>query len=386
MTTSARAYLDWNATAPLHPAARAAMLAAMDVTGNPSSPHGEGRRARSLIEGARETVAEALGVSARSVYFTSGATEAANWMLRPERAHRRPLAVLLAGATEHACVLAGHHFAADRAHQIAVDSQGRVDVAALARAVADQTAAHGPGSVMVAVQSTNNETGVLQPIAEIAAAIAGHGAVLVCDAVQSIGRGPAVPEADAVILSAHKLGGPKGVGALIVRDEAVLPHPFVRGGGQERRQRSGTENVIGIAGFAAALGAVIREAGSFVSHTGSLQRRIETALREIQPQTRVFGDGTDRVANTTAFAVPGLTSETALVAMDLAGVALSSGSACSSGKVAPSHVLAEMGVSADVARGALRLSTGLATTTADVDRFLDAWTQFLSRRAQRAVA
>ena len=195
-----------------------------------------------------------------------------------------------------------------------------------------------------------------------------------------------MPEADAVILSAHKLGGPKGVGALIVRDEAVLPHPFVRGGGQERRQRSGTENVIGIAGFAAALGAVIREAGSFVSHTGSLQCRIETALREIQPQTRVFGDGTDRVANTTAFAVPGLTSETALVAMDLAGVALSSGSACSSGKVAPSHVLAEMGVSADVARGALRLSTGLATTTADVDRFLDAWTQFLSRRAQRAVA
>lgn len=386
MTALARTYLDWNATAPLHPAAREAMIAALDVTGNPSSPHAEGRRARSLLEKSREAVAHALGVGARSVYFTSGATEAANWMLTPKMAHRRPLSVLLAGATEHACVLAGHRFAPEAVHALPVDSEGRIDVVALAHDVTRLTAQHGPGSVMVAVQAANNETGVLQPIAEIAAAIADQGAILVCDAVQSIGRGFALPPAHAAFVSAHKLGGPKGCGALIVPDEAHLPAPLVRGGGQERRQRSGTENIIGVAGFAAALGAVIREAGSFVTHTGALRQRLEAALREIQPETRVFGAGADRIANTTAFAVPGVASETALVAMDLAGVGLSSGSACSSGKVAASHVLAAMGVSADVARGALRLSTGLATTAADVGRFLDAWAQFLSRRAERAVA
>lgn len=386
MSKSARTYLDWNATAPLHPAARAAMLAAMDVTGNPSSPHAEGRRARSLLETARESVAQALGVSARSVYFTSGATEAANWMLRPERANRAPLSALLVAATEHACVLAGHQFAPDRVHTLAVDREGRIDVAALGHDVARLTGLHGPGSVMVAVQSANNETGVLQPIDAIADAVAPHGAVLVCDAVQSIGRGIALPPADAVFLSAHKLGGPKGTGALIVPDEAHLPAPLVRGGGQERRLRSGTENIVGAAGFAAALGAVIRNEASFVTHTGALQRRLESALRDIHPETRVFGTGTDRLTNTTALAVPGVTSETALVAMDLAGVALSSGSACSSGKVAASHVLAAMGASAQETRGALRLSTGLATTAADVDQFLDAWSQFLSRRAERAVA
>ena len=381
-----RTYLDWNATAPLHPAARAAMLAALDITGNPSSPHAEGRRARSLLETARESVAQALGASARSVYFTSGATEAANWMLQPGRASAPAYEALLVSATEHACVLAGHRFAPDQVHTLAVDGEGRVDVAALAQDVALLTAQHGKGRVLVAVQSANNETGVLQPIEQIAAAIAEVGAVLVCDGVQTIGRGFALPPAHAVFLSAHKLGGPKGIGALVVPDEAHLPATFIRGCGQERRQRSGTENIIGASGFAAALAAVIRDGASFVTHTGSLQHRIETGLRDIDPQTRVFGAGADRLPNTTAFATPGVTSETALVAMDLAGVALSSGSACSSCKVAASHVLAAMGVPAEIARGGLRLSTGLATTAADVERFLDAWSQFLARRAHRAVA
>jgi cysteine desulfurase len=386
MTPTPRTYLDWNATAPLHPAARAAMLSAMDVAGNPSSPHAEGRRARSLLEAARESVALALGMPARSIYFTSGATEAANWMLCPERANRVPLRALLVSATEHACVLAGHRFAPEHVHAITVDGEGRINAEALGQDLARLNAQLGPGGVMVAVQSANNETGVLQPLDAIAAACATHGALFVCDAVQSVGRGVALPRADAVFLSAHKLGGPKGIGALIVPDETHLPAPLVRGGGQERRQRSGTENVIGAAGFAAALTAVIRDAASYVPHTGSLRDRLEATLRDMHPHTRVFGSGADRVPNTTAFAVPGVTSEMALVAMDLAGVALSSGSACSSGKVAASHVLAAMGVSADEARGALRVSTGLATTTADVDRFLDAWSQFLSRRAQRAVA
>lgn len=386
MSTGTRTYLDWNATAPLHPAARAAMLEAMDATGNPSSPHAEGRRARSLVETSRERVAEALGVPARSVIFTSGATEAANGLLTPHLANRPALAALMIAATEHACVRDGHRFTPDRVHEIGVGRDGIIDIAALEARVAQATAQHGSGSVMVAVQTANNETGVLQPLDAVAAALAPHGAILVCDAVQSIGRGHALPVSGLSFVSAHKVGGPKGVGAVIVPDEAVLPAPLIRGGGQERRQRSGTENVIGIAGFAAALTAVIRDAASFVTHTGGLRRQLEDGLRALNAETVIFGAEAPRLTNTTCFAVPGFGSETALVAMDLAGVALSSGSACSSGKVAQSHVLTAMGVPADTARSALRLSTGLATTAADIDRFLGAWSQFLSRRAQRAVA
>ena len=386
MTAQHRAYLDWNATAPLHPAARDAMLTAMDAVGNPSSPHQDGRRVRSLVESARESVAAALGVQARQVVFTSGATEAANWVVAPHAANRRAQAVLFLGATEHACVTQGHRFPADRVRPIAVDGQGLIDVSTLAAQVAQATAQHGSGSVMVAVQSANNETGVVQPIDAIGAALAQHHAILVCDAVQSVARGAGLPRAQISFLSAHKLGGPKGVGAVIVSDESLLPEPLIRGGGQERRQRSGTENVIGIAGFAAALTAGIRDATSFVTHTRALQEHVERALVDIHPQTVVFGKEAPRLPNTTCFAVPGVSSETALVALDLAGVALSSGSACSSGKVAQSHVLAAMSVSPDIARGALRISTGLATRAEDIARFLAAWSEFLSRRAHRAVA
>ena len=386
MMQSARTYLDWNATSPLLPAAREAMLAALDIAGNPSSPHAEGRRARSVVETARESLGAALDVSARSLYFTSGATEAANWVLSPTQAQGRTYGVLLAGATEHACVRDGHRFASGHVKLVPVDTEGLLDVAALAHRVAREADEHGAGRVLVAVQSANNETGVLQPMEAIATAVADMGGVLVCDAVQSVGRGLPLPAAPITFLSAHKLGGPKGVGAVIVRDEALLPAPLLRGGGQERRQRSGTENVAGIAGFAAAACAVIRDAASFVTHTRGLQQRLEAGLKAIEPATQIFGQKAARLSNTTCFAVPGVSSETALVALDLAGVALSSGSACSSGKVATSHVLAAMGVAPELARGALRLSTGAATTAADIDRFLGAWSQFLSRRAQRAVA
>lgn len=384
-----RAYLDWNATAPLHPAARAAMVAALDAGGNPSSPHGEGRRARGFVEEARERIAACLGTLPRNVMFTSGATEAANWVLTPSAAsgrQRTPLAALLVGATEHPCVLHGHRFAAEHVHEIPVDAQGRIDVAGLEVRVAASTAQHGTGSVMVALQAANNETGVLHPLAQISKALAPHRAVLACDAVQAIGRTDELPRADILFLSAHKLGGPKGAGAVVLAGDDMAPEPLLKGGGQERRQRSGTENVAAIAGFAAAVEVTMAKRQAAIRTARELRDLLEAGLRAIRADTVVFGAEAARLPNTTCFAVPGISAETALVALDMAGLAVSSGSACSSGKVASSHVLAAMGHAPGLARGALRVSTGPATVARDVEVFLDAWRTFLDRRAQRAVA
>lgn len=382
-----RTYLDWNATAPLHPAARAAMIEAMDVTGNPSSPHGEGRQARAILEGARERIAQALGAKPRNVFFTSGATEAANWVLSPSAASGRqtsPLRALLVGATEHPCVLAGHRFAGSAVHSLPVDRNGLADVSETAARVAALTAEHGKGAVMLALQAANNETGVLQPVEAIAAAVAGHDAVLVCDAVQALGRGVALPAADIVFVSGHKIGGPKGIGAVVVRSDAFAPEPLIHGGGQERRRRSGTENVAAAAGFAAALEAVIRDQAANVSRAMTLRDQVETGLKHLHADTVIFAENSPRLANTTLFATPGMSAETSLIALDLAGVAVSSGSACSSGKVAASHVLSAMGVPDDLARCALRISTGPTTTARDIEMFLGAWETTLARRLKRA--
>jgi cysteine desulfurase len=383
-----RTYLDWNATAPLRPEAREAMLAALDLAGNPSSVHGEGRKARAVVEDAREVIARGLRVRPADVFFTSGATEGAAWTLTPHARRRdgkSPLLTLLAGATEHACVLQGHRFPAGRAETLAVDADGIVDVAALEARLAD----HGEAGVMVAVQAANNETGVLQPTRRIAEAAHAAGAVFVCDAVQLSGRAPCDAEAigaDVLILSSHKLGGPKGVGAVVLVGERVQPEPLIRGGGQERRQRSGTENVAGIAGFAAAFAAATGQAEDFASRAARLQQRLEAGLRDIRHDTAVFGERAQRLPNTTCFAVPGTPAEMALIALDLDGVAVSSGSACSSGKVARSHVLEAMGVAAPLAQGAIRISTGRDTTEADIDAVLSAWAKINSRHASRKVA
>ncbi|MDX2202639.1 MAG: cysteine desulfurase family protein [Hyphomicrobiaceae bacterium] len=382
---STRVYLDWNATAPLHPAARAAMLEAMQATGNPSSPHWEGRHARSILEGARERIAAAVGAEPRNVYFTSGATEAANWVLTPTAVSGpRPLAALLVGATEHACVLAGHRFAEAQVETLAVAPDGLVDIDRLSARLAALAAMHGPRAAMVAIQAANNETGVVQPLAAVLSLAAESDAVVVCDAVQLAGRGEALPAADILFLSAHKLGGPKGIGAVIVRRDDLSPGPLVRGGGQERRQRSGTENVAAAAGFAAALEAATETRAAAMAHGQALRTAIETGLKRLHPATVVFAEGAPRLPNTTLFAVPGVAAETALIALDLTGVAVSSGSACSSGKVAASHVLAAMGVAPDLARCALRVSTGPATTARDVEVFLGAWEETLARRHARA--
>ncbi|KAB2919754.1 MAG: cysteine desulfurase [Hyphomicrobiaceae bacterium] len=387
-----RTYLDWNATAPLRPEARAAMLAAFELVGNPTSPHAEGRKARAVVEDAREVIARHVNVRPRDVYFTSGATEAANWVLTPNtsrRGNKEPLAALLAGATEHACVLRGHRFPEERVEQIAVDADGRIDLPALQSRIAGLTALYGAGSTMVAVQAANNETGVLQPIGQVAELLDGWGAIVVCDAVQLAGRGRwagVMPGADIVFLSAHKFGGPKGIGAVAFAGDYVTPEPLLKGGGQERRQRSGTENVAAIAGLAAALAAAEAEMEAMTAHALALRQRLENGLRAIRSDTVIFGEGAPRLANTSCFAVPGTAAETAVIALDLEGVAVSSGSACSSGKVGRSHVLEAMGVPAELASGAIRISTGGTTQKADIDAFLDVWKRINSRHAHRKVA
>ena len=355
----ARVYLDHNATSPLRPEARAAMVAALDCFGNPSSVHAEGRAARQIVEAARETAAAIFGVEPSGVYFTSGGTEAANWLLQPFGGE-----TLAFSAVEHPCVLTGHRFELGKARLVSVIENGSVDLD-------EFEAALSPGSI-AAVQAANNETGVIQPIGEIARIVHAKGAFLICDAVQAIGRLPIsdLEEIDALFFSAHKFGGPKGAGAAVFRHAAFTPPPLLKGGGQERRQRSGTENVPAIAGLAAALKVAVAEQSEFSARAKALQDKLEAGLFALAPDAVIFAEDADRLPNTTCFAIPGKSAEFSLIAFDLEGVAVSSGSACSSGKVERSHVLAAMGVPPDLSRGAIRVSAGWTTTQADIERFL----------------
>jgi cysteine desulfurase len=504
-----RCYLDHNATSPLRPEARAAMIAAFDCAGNPSSIHGEGRAARQIVEAARETAAALFEVEPAAVYFTSGGTEAANWLLQPRGGE-----TLAVSAVEHPCVLAGHRFGQDRSqtrepagsaaqvrqapphpvllpaslpwqagtlefpHPLA-DADGRRDARnslggnsgvlsplgerdrvrgdsathstgfSLIPVFEDGSldfaaleAALSPGSV-AAVQAANNETGAVQLTAEIAQTVHSKGAGLICDAVQAVGRLPLreLKDADVLFFSAHKFGGPKGIGAVIVRNPAFAPAPLLKGGGQERRQRSGTENVPGIAGLAAALEVAVLEQAAFAARAKAWRDKLECGIRDIAPDAVIFGlplaggfqdgapngrvsphpvplpmgEGTvlraprpiqasllpggegqgegselrayrrckHRLPNTTCFAIPGKSAELSLIALDLEGIAVSSGSACSSGKVGPSHVLAAMGVPPELARGAIRVSTGWTTTEADIERFLTTLSRICERRDAR---
>ena len=355
-------YLDWNATARLRPEARAAMAAALEATGNPSSVHAAGRGARRLMERAREQVAALLGVGAADVVFTSGGTEANALALTPTLGDR-----LLVSAIEHPSVRSGGRF--DAVEDVAVTPEGVVDLAALERRLAA-----GPRA-LVSVMLANNESGIVQPIAEVAAKTHEAGGLLHVDAVQGPGRLPCdfkALGADLMTLSAHKIGGPQGVGALIKRPGLNLA-PLIKGGGQERGSRAGTENVAGIAGFGAAAEAVGSNFASEVAHMVELRDRLEAGLKQITPHAVVFGAGRPRLPNTTLFAVPGMKAETAVIAFDLEGVAVSSGSACSSGKVAPSHVLAAMGIDGALAQGAIRVSLGYSTQGRDIETFQTAW-------------
>lgn len=355
-------YLDWNASGRLRPEAKAAITAALELTGNPSSIHAAGRAARRLVEEARERVAALVGVRPRQVVFTSGGTEANALALSPALGDR-----LLVSAVEHPSVLAGGRFPA--VEQVPVTPAGIVDLAAL------ETRLQEALRPLVSVMLANNETGTVQPVAEAAALVHAAGGLIHVDAVQGPGRIDCdfnALRADLMTLSAHKIGGPQGVGALI-RREGIEPAPLACGGGQERGARAGTENVTGIAGFGAAAEAVRLGGCAEASRIAVLRDRLEAGIKAIAPETTVFAAESPRLPNTTLFAVPGIKAETAVIAFDLDGIAVSSGAACSSGKVAPSHVLAAMGVPGDLARGAVRVSLGYATPDGDVESFLKAW-------------
>ena len=376
MSLPARSYLDHNATAPVRPAVAEAMARALaELPGNPSSVHAEGRAARGAVERARASVARLVNARPEAVVFTSGGTEACNAVLGPgtrRRGAERAEPALLVGATEHACCLDGHRFAANAVERLPVDASGVIDLDRLGEGLAARRAR----PVLVSVGVANAETGVLQPLSEVVRRAAGHPDALVhADAVQAAGRIAldfAASGLDALSLSAHKLGGPKGVGALVLR-EGVACDRLLGGGGQERGLRAGTENVAGLVGFGLAADLAAEGLDAEAARLAGLRDGLLARLRAAAPALVVFGEGAERLPNTLAFAVPRLAAETALIAFDLEGIALSSGSACSSGKVRRSHVLAAMGVPPDLAACALRVSLGWSTTPADVDRFAAAF-------------
>ena len=364
-------YLDHNATTPVLPEVVEAMARALGGLGNASSVHAFGRDARRSVEDARESVAALAGARPAEVVFTSGGTEANNLALRGVgRGH------VLVAAVEHVSVLD----AVPGEVTIPVDSEGVVDIGAL-----EAQLAAAPGPSLVSVMLANNETGVVQPVANVAEVAHRCRALVHCDAVQGAAKmsldmnGLGV---DMLTLSAHKMGGPQGVGALIVRDGTSL-RPVARGGGQERRRRAGTENVPAIVGF----GVAAAGAGQGVAKAPRqcrLRDGLESRIAGICGGARVFGASAERLPNTSCVSMPGVASETQVMALDLAGVAVSAGSACSSGKVEPSHVLAAMGVAPEQASTAIRVSLGRNTTEDDVDAFLEAWMGIYNRLGARA--
>ena len=362
------AYLDHNATTPIRPEAAAALAAALAEGGNPSSVHGPGRAARRTVENARHHVAALVNARPTQVIFTASGTEANNQALRATGC-----ASVLVTAIEHDSVLKARPDAAI----VPVRPDGIVDLAALAALLAE-----GKAPALVSVMLANNETGVIQPVAEVAGLCARHGALLHCDAVQAAGRIPIDMGAlgvDYLTLSSHKIGGAPGAGALIARDGTPL-EPLIRGGGQERGMRAGTENTLAIAAF----GAAAQLAREPLTHLAALRDDMEARLLAAAPGARIFGKGSPRLPNTTQFSMPGVPSETQVIALDLDGVAVSAGAACSSGRVEPARVLLAMGVDEATASSAIRISLGWTTTAADVDRLVASWCALYRRAARRA--
>ncbi len=370
-----RIYLDWNATTPLRPEAQAAMAHAFAAGGNPSSVHAEGRQARRLVEDARAAVAAAVGAETQNVIFTSGGTEANALALAPglKRGKGRPVTRLIVSAIEHASVLAGGRFTAEAISICGVTRSGVVALDRL-RAMLD-----GAPPALVSIMLANNETGAIQPVAEAAEIVHAAGGLLHVDAIQAFGKIPfdlASVGADLLTLSAHKIGGPKGVGAVVLA-EGVELEAQLRGGGQEKGRRAGTENVAGVAGFGAAVRAALAAREGDSSRIVRLRTRLEGGLQETSGAI-IFAGEAQRLPNTVLFTFPDLRAETAVIGFDLAGIAVSSGSACSSGKVQPSHVVEAMGYGVELAQGAVRLSLGWSTTEADIDSALKAWRMLAS--------
>lgn len=373
-----RVYLDHNASAPLRPESAEAMTAAMALRGNPSSVHGEGRAMRAAVERARTDVAALAGCDPASVVFTSGATEANAMAMK---ASPGPVA---AAGIEHPSILEN---IADL-REIACLPEGLIDLAAL-----ETLLERNRDIATVALMAANNETGVVQPVAEAAGLCRAAGVRFHVDAVQQAGKAGLADvwaHCDSMSVTAHKIGGPTGIGALIVREPGAWP-ALIAGGGQEQRVRAGTENVPGIAGFGAAAQAAVREAGREAAREANgwaevrdRRDRLEAAMRKLVPGIRIIGGGALRLPNTLCAAVPGIPSNLMTMRLDLAGIAVSAGSACSSGKVEASPVLSAMGVEPEIARSAIRVSQGLYTTERDIDRFLAAWSDTVTAKSRAA--
>jgi cysteine desulfurase len=374
-----RHYLDHNATSPLRPEARAALHAAsVAPSGNPSSIHAEGRAARALLDAARVEVAALAGVPVRDVVFTSGGSEAIAAGIRgvADRAARNKRRIVVS-AIEHSAVLesaralAAHGF---EIIEVPCEPTGRIDAAAFAERIDDRTA-------LVCLQAANNETGVLQPVTEVGLSCRAAGMPFLVDAVQAAGKIPVDRDgwcADLLALSAHKLGGPQGAGALIVRDGLTMT-PLIAGGAQERRRRGGTEAVATIAAFGAACAAAARDLRDESARLLALRERLESAFRAMAPGVHIHGEGVPRLAGTVNAAFPEVSGETLVIALDLAGFAVSTGSACASGAVTPSHVIRAMGYGDDEARGAVRISMGWDTTDDAIERLLAVLPSLLAR-------
>jgi cysteine desulfurase len=381
-----RTYLDWNATAPVRPEVVDAVARALALA-NPSSIHAEGRAARAAVERAREQVARLVGAPSAMVVFTSGGSEANAFALTPSLTldDRRPTTRLLASATEHACVREGHRFASEQVELLPVTADGLVDLDALRAALA----ADQEGRALVSVHMANNETGVVQPIAEIGLICRQADALLHVDAVQAAGKigiDMSTLGVDVLTVSAHKLGGPKGVGAVIFGSGRItVSDRLIRGGGQEKGARAGTENVAGIVGFGVAAELAFAQIEAEAERQARLRDGLETRLLAIAPDTVIFGAAAPRLPNTSCFATPQVRAENALILLDLAGVSVSSGSACSSGKVRQSHVLAAMDVAPQLAAGAIRVSLGVGSVEADIDGFLAAYAKVLAAASQKRV-
>jgi cysteine desulfurase len=374
-----RHYLDHNATSPLRDEAKRAILAVCDQpAGNPSSIHAEGRAARALLDAARLEVAALAGVAARDVVFTSGGSEAVSAAIRgvADRAPRNRRRIVLS-AIEHSAVLESAralHAGGFEVVEVPSEPSGRVDAGAFASEIDERAA-------LACLQAANNETGVLQPVADAGIACRAAGVPFLVDAVQAAGKLALDPDgwgADLLALSAHKLGGPQGAGALIVR-EGIAMAPLIAGGAQERRRRGGTEAVAAIVGFGAACAAASVSLEAESARLLSLREDLESVLRAIAPGVRIHGEGVPRLPNTINAAFPGFSGETLVIALDLAGFAVSTGSACASGAVAPSHVIRAMGFDDEAARGAVRVSLGWSTDRDDIDRLVEVLPPLLAR-------
>ncbi len=366
-------YLDYNATAPLRPEALEVMMAVLGKPHNASSVHRFGREARKIVEDARQTIADIAGIPAAQIIFNSGATEANNTVLK-YFAGTYPDEQILISATEHPSV----REVIEKTIKIPVDHNGIVNLEALEELLQKKTA-------LVSVMLVNNETGVIQPIEAIAALTHKYGALLHCDATQAMGRiniNMPTHQIDFMSLSSHKIGGPQGVGALALGMCGITP-VLLEGGGQEKRARAGTENIAGIAGFAAAANAAIANLEAEQNRLKILRDKLEASLLEIDNRTIIFGKDVARVSNTTLFALPGLSAETLMMNFDLEGIALSNGSACSSGTVKASPVLHAMGVNESAALAALRVSTGWNTQDSDINQFITTWSKIHARLKEK---